>query len=132
MLSPFATFERAIDFYGDGSLYLVEAPGHMLGHMIALARIAPEAFICLAGDVCHNRACYVPAERIVSTENNYNIDVARETVRRLARLHAEAENVVVVLAHESEREHELPLFPRELGPWVVEEVEKRRSGSDSR
>ena len=40
-ISPFGPYERAIDLYGDGSLYLVDSPGHLPGHLAAAARIAP-------------------------------------------------------------------------------------------
>lgn len=29
----------AFDFFGDGSFYLLDAPGHSVGHMIGLARV---------------------------------------------------------------------------------------------
>lgn len=126
VLSPLGTFERAIDFYGDGSLYLVEAPGHVAGHLCALARVAPNSFIFLAADTCHNRECYCPGVRLVGPRMHTNLEVARDTVCRLTRLNKEADNVVVVLAHERERQDEMPFFPNELGPWVVEEIERKK------
>ncbi|PNP50086.1 hypothetical protein THARTR1_09218 [Trichoderma harzianum] len=49
-----------IDFYGDGSFYLLDTPGHDHGHLSALARTTSTAaghdkdtFILLAGDACH-------------------------------------------------------------------------------
>ncbi|KAI5799087.1 beta-lactamase-like protein [Geopyxis carbonaria] len=41
------------DFFGDGSLYLVKAEGHMPGHMLALARIKG-GWALLGGDSCHH------------------------------------------------------------------------------
>lgn len=125
--TPVGTFERAVDFFGDGSLYLVEAPGHIPGHLCALARVAPNAFLFLAADICHNRLCYAPGMRVVNAANHISHEVAKETVAKLARLHKEVPEAVVVLAHEKEREEEMPMFPSELGPWVAAEVEKRRA-----
>ncbi|KAJ3555476.1 hypothetical protein NM688_g2559 [Phlebia brevispora] len=126
VLSPLGMFERGVDFYGDGSLYLVDAPGHMPGHLSAFARVAPDGFLLLAGDTCHNRECYCPGERLVSSENHQDTAKARETVKRLVRTNEEVPNVIVVIAHEKEREDEMPLFPDELGPWAMSEIDKRR------
>ncbi|KAM3419578.1 hypothetical protein BST61_g2917 [Cercospora zeina] len=45
----------AIDYFGDGSVYLLNSPGHAVGHLCALVRttINPDTFIFLGGDVCH-------------------------------------------------------------------------------
>ncbi|KAI0642893.1 Metallo-hydrolase/oxidoreductase [Trametes meyenii] len=48
-------FSRAYDFFGDGSLYIVDAPGHLPGHINVLARTdALGAWIYLAGDSAHD------------------------------------------------------------------------------
>ncbi|KAK5994320.1 Cytochrome P450 monooxygenase mpaDE' [Cladobotryum mycophilum] len=48
----------ALDFYGDGSFYLLDTPGHAVGHFSALARTTSintgkDTFVLLGGDVCH-------------------------------------------------------------------------------
>jgi len=52
-LSP---FPYVIDFFKDGSVYIVNAPGHLPGHINLLCRISqnPTKFVCLAGDACHD------------------------------------------------------------------------------
>ncbi|KAJ4288792.1 hypothetical protein N0V88_007328 [Collariella sp. IMI 366227] len=47
---------RALDYFGDGSLYLLDTPGHTVGHISALARVTanPASFILFAGDVIHH------------------------------------------------------------------------------
>ncbi|KAJ7654497.1 beta-lactamase-like protein [Mycena polygramma] len=45
---------KAIDYFGDGSFYLLGTPGHMLGHLTALARVTPTTFIALGGDTFHH------------------------------------------------------------------------------
>ncbi len=47
---------RAIDFFGDGSFYILDTPGHAIGHLGALARTttAPDTFIFMGGDLCHH------------------------------------------------------------------------------
>lgn len=46
---------RGFDYFGDGSFYLLDAPGHALGHLNALARTSsnPDTFIFLAADSVH-------------------------------------------------------------------------------
>ncbi|RDW56417.1 hypothetical protein BP5796_13166 [Coleophoma crateriformis] len=47
---------RALDFFGDGSFYLLDAPGHDWGHLNGLVRTTsnPDTFIFLGGDVVHH------------------------------------------------------------------------------
>lgn len=50
----------AVDFYSDGSFYLLDTPGHAAGHLSGLARVTAshegqgrDTFILFGGDVCH-------------------------------------------------------------------------------
>ncbi|KAJ7777214.1 beta-lactamase-like protein [Mycena metata] len=45
---------KAIDYFGDGSFYLLNTPGHLPGHLTALARVTPTSFISLGGDTFHH------------------------------------------------------------------------------
>lgn len=54
----------ATDFYGDGSLYLLDTPGHWPGHICALARTTPDTFVFLGGDICHFAGDFRPSEAI--------------------------------------------------------------------
>ncbi|KAJ7118808.1 hypothetical protein C8R44DRAFT_625159 [Mycena epipterygia] len=44
----------ALDYLGDGSFYLLNTPGHLAGHIAALARVTPSSFIVLGADTCHH------------------------------------------------------------------------------
>lgn len=46
----------AIDYFGDGSFYLLDSPGHAIGHISGLARVttSPNSFILMGGDICHH------------------------------------------------------------------------------
>lgn len=48
----------AHDFFGDGSFYLLDTPGHCLGHISGLARTStsPDTFILMGGDLAHHSA----------------------------------------------------------------------------
>lgn len=47
---------RAFDFFDDGSFYLIDTPGHAVGHLGALARTTtnPDTFMFMGGDLCHH------------------------------------------------------------------------------
>lgn len=46
----------ALDYFGDGSYYLLDAPGHAVGHLCALARVTsgPDSYILMGGDAAHH------------------------------------------------------------------------------
>ncbi|KAH7886197.1 beta-lactamase-like protein [Phlebopus sp. FC_14] len=122
LVAPLGEFDRALDFFSDGSLYICDAPGHMPGHITALVRVAPNTFVLLAADSCHNRQCYDARStnggviRIISPENYEDWAVAKETVLKVTRM--SKRNVIVILAHEAEREEEMPMFPLTLNGWA--------------
>lgn len=47
---------KAFDYFGDGSFYILESPGHAIGHVNALARtsINPPRFVHMCGDSAHH------------------------------------------------------------------------------
>ncbi|TID00188.1 Cytochrome P450 monooxygenase mpaDE [Colletotrichum higginsianum] len=64
---------RALDYFGDGSFYLISAPGHAVGHINALARTtaagasadggssgSSSSFIYMAGDSFHHASVLRP------------------------------------------------------------------------
>ncbi|KAJ3170397.1 hypothetical protein HDU88_009026 [Geranomyces variabilis] len=57
---------RALDFFGDGSFYLLDAPGHAIGHICGLARTSasPPSFILMGADTCHHGGQLRPAESL--------------------------------------------------------------------
>lgn len=55
---------QAFDYFGDGSFYILNAPGHTTGHISALVRTTPDTFLFLGGDVCHFGGSYRPTKYI--------------------------------------------------------------------
>lgn len=63
---------RAVDFFGDGSFYLLDSPGHAVGHLCGLARTTlagqpagsaggnSDTFMLLGGDVAHHGGEFRP------------------------------------------------------------------------
>jgi hypothetical protein len=51
----FGSFKKAKDFFGDGSLWVIQAPGHMPGNLICCCRIQSGEWIVLGSDCAHSR-----------------------------------------------------------------------------
>jgi glyoxylase-like metal-dependent hydrolase (beta-lactamase superfamily II) len=50
----------SFDLFGDGSLFLLDVPGHAVGHISGFARTTPDTFVFIGGDVCHFGGSYRP------------------------------------------------------------------------
>jgi glyoxylase-like metal-dependent hydrolase (beta-lactamase superfamily II) len=57
---------NAVDFFGDGSFYLLDTPGHAVGHMAGLVRTTsnPDTFAMLGGDLCHSAGQIRPSQHL--------------------------------------------------------------------
>ncbi|KZV66789.1 Metallo-hydrolase/oxidoreductase [Peniophora sp. CONT] len=113
-------FPRAHDLFGDGSAYIIDAPGHVEGHINLLARTSADGgWIMLLGDACHER-------RLLTGEARFCIDIderGRQTTKmhtdlvaaqeHLARVRVLMENprVGVLLAHDA------PWWEEKKGFW---------------
>lgn len=56
---------RALDYFNDGSFYLLDCPGHAIGHMCGLARVTnghEATFVFMGGDVAHHGGEFRPTE----------------------------------------------------------------------
>lgn len=54
----------AFDYFGDGSFYLLDCPGHTIAHMMGLARTTPTSFVLMAADCCHHGGEFRPTQFI--------------------------------------------------------------------
>lgn len=57
---------RALDYFNDGSFYLLDTPGHAVGHLSALVRTTtnPDTFILLGGDLWHHGGEIRPSKHV--------------------------------------------------------------------
>ncbi|PMD35698.1 Metallo-hydrolase/oxidoreductase [Hyaloscypha variabilis F] len=103
---------HVMDIFLDGSLYIVDAPGHLPGHINLLARTSPNSYIYLAGDACHDRRI-MRKEREIGTWADAegftccihaNREKAEETIKRIGEL--ERSGVEVIFAHDVEWEQD--------------------------
>lgn len=61
---------EAFDYFGDGSFYLLDSPGHSIGHLTGLARTTTAAdghadhdsFVFMGADACHHPGVLRPTE----------------------------------------------------------------------
>jgi glyoxylase-like metal-dependent hydrolase (beta-lactamase superfamily II) len=105
---PLGPFPRAADWFGDGSLFVVDAPGHLPGHVNLLCRLAGEEWVCLAADSCHDvrildgeaqTVVYEDPERPgVMRSAHADLDAAEVHLERLRALRGIG--VEIVLAHD--------------------------------
>ncbi|GAQ45197.1 hypothetical protein AtubIFM55763_006660 [Aspergillus tubingensis] len=105
---PFGPFPHAMDFLGDGSLWIVQAPGHMPGNLCACARLASGDWILLGSDCCHSRALLdgvkdfarFPLPGGTHFCLHTDLDAARDTVARVRYLETHR-GVHIALAHDT-------------------------------
>ncbi|KAI8823450.1 beta-lactamase-like protein [Fimicolochytrium jonesii] len=110
--SPFGAFTHSLDLFSNGTLYILDAPGHFPGHIVAAARVGPGTFVLLGGDCCHCRESYTTSVRQIPECNHEDVVVARETLGRV-REHGKR-GWCALLAHETERLGECPIYPEVL------------------
>ncbi|WRT63722.1 uncharacterized protein IL334_000645 [Kwoniella shivajii] len=149
-------FDRGVDWFGDGSLWFLDAPGHCPGHIMALCRVTagPDTYILLGGDASHHQALYLPVPTdtedqrspipVLDGKPQLAIDppLATYVTGQMTRMSKE-DNVMVVLAHEGQVNGIVDLFPGDLGLWktkgwketkekeVMEAARKREAKSSS-
>ncbi|WWC66674.1 uncharacterized protein I206_100578 [Kwoniella pini CBS 10737] len=124
-------FDRGVDWFGDGSLWFLDAPGHCPGHIMALCRVSaqPDTYVLLGGDASHHQALYLPVPEdgvdlrspipVIDGKPQLAIDpkLATYTIGQMTRMSAE-DNVMVILAHEGQVEGIVDLYPGDLSGWM--------------
>ncbi|KAH8808512.1 beta-lactamase-like protein [Xylogone sp. PMI_703] len=62
---------NAFDYFSDGSFYLLDSPGHAIGHLCGLARVtsSPDSFIFMGGDAGHHGGQFRPSQYLPLPES---------------------------------------------------------------
>ncbi len=110
---PLAGFPHTLDFFNDGSLYIIDSPGHLYGHVNLLARTGAHKYVYLGGDCCHDPRILKGEKGIAMYEDgrggtrSVHVDtgVARKTLDRIEEFVREKGaggelEVEVVVAHD--------------------------------
>lgn len=89
-------FPAVIDVFDDGSIYLIDSPGHLFGHMNLLARVGATKWVYLGGDCCHDPRILTGEKGIALYDDgtgtghlrsvHVNTAVARATLDRIQHL----------------------------------------------
>ncbi len=97
---------RTLDIFQDGSVLIVDAPGHLAGHINILVQIGPSKNVYLAGDACHDRRIMRREREIGEWEDaeghicciHGDKKLAEQTIERIREL--EQQGVEVIFAHD--------------------------------
>lgn len=99
--SAVGPFENSLDLFGDGSIRLVDLPGHAPGMLGALVNVADEGTYFLCADACWSLDAIESSgtprgvhRRIASDKREQD-----ETYRKLARLKSEMPDLQIVPSH---------------------------------
>ncbi|ETI24045.1 hypothetical protein G647_03414 [Cladophialophora carrionii CBS 160.54] len=103
---------RVLDIFNDGSLLIVDSPGHLPGHINLLARTSPSTSVYLAGDACHDRRIMRNERQIGEWLDEHghiccihaDKKLAEQTIERIQAL--EKSGVEVIFAHDFEWEED--------------------------
>jgi glyoxylase-like metal-dependent hydrolase (beta-lactamase superfamily II) len=108
---PFKHLPQTLDIFSDGSVLIVNAPGHLAGHVNLLAQTSDTHLVYLGGDACHDRRL-LTGEKEIGEWNDAHGHIccihadrkqAEETIRRIKQL--ENEGVEIIFAHDVEWEN---------------------------
>lgn len=103
---------ETLDLFNDGSLLIVNAPGHLAGHQNLLARISDTHQVYMAGDACHDRRLLTGDKEIGEWNDDHghvccihaNRAEAERTIERIRGL--EKRGVEIIFAHDVEWEND--------------------------
>lgn len=107
---PLGPFPATLDLFEDGSVYVIDTPGHLPGHVNLLCR-TKDKWICLCGDAFHDRRLLTGEKEIGEFPNPHgdmicihvDKEAAAESIRRIRALHEGAgDQVEIIAAHEDE------------------------------
>ncbi len=99
--------EGEVDLFGDGTIRLLETPGHSAGHMSLLLDLEQTGFVLLTADAADNRSQWEGRQR---PRAFYSAQAATESLARLREL-AQQANALLVLGHDHEEWWQLRRAP---------------------
>ncbi|KAF2666416.1 hypothetical protein BT63DRAFT_463490 [Microthyrium microscopicum] len=142
---------EAVDYFGDGSFYLLSTPGHAIGHMSALARTTAspeESFVFLGGDIVHFNGGFRPTQQVPLPCSELDDDPRTTPFfkiadgpdgQRVAHNHANTQQsvdhmeifdaddrILIIIAHDASLLDVIDeMFPKTLNGWKVKGWKQR-------
>jgi len=95
-VKSFATFGRAVDLFGDGSVRLLSTPGHSAGHQSVLLRLA-ERELLLTGDAAYTTEALAGRETPLRADDAHRF---RRSVGELRRFLDLTPRAVAICGHD--------------------------------
>ena len=101
---------NAVDYFGDGSVWIIDTPGHLHGHVNALLRVGPDKWVYLGGDCCHDRRIITGERGIAEYDNGHGgvksahseLSVAKKTIQNIQKLiEVNGDTVEWIVAHDT-------------------------------
>ncbi|KAH7133867.1 beta-lactamase-like protein [Dactylonectria macrodidyma] len=107
--TPWGPFDQALDYLGDGSFWILTAPGHMEGNLAACARLESGELVLLASDCCHSRDIFLGTKQIANVPMpdgssfclHESLDAALDTISKLREAVNEY-GMHIAMAHDAE------------------------------
>lgn len=96
------------DVFGDGSVTIVAAPGHTIGHQVLLVRLARTGPVVLSGDMVHYSGNW-NAKRVPSM--NFNADQSAKSMQMVEQLMART-GAKLWINHDPEQGKAIPKAPQ--------------------
>jgi glyoxylase-like metal-dependent hydrolase (beta-lactamase superfamily II) len=105
---PLGPFPAVLDLFGDSSVYVIDTPGHLPGHLNLLCR-TKDKWLCLCGDAFHDRRLLTGEKEIGVFQSPHgdwicihlDKEAAAESIRRLREFgKAAGDQVEIIAAHE--------------------------------
>lgn len=69
---------RAKDYFDDGSMYILDTPGHAIGHISALVRTTYNSYVFLGADICHFGGSFRPTPYVPLPPSLSSVDLCRD------------------------------------------------------
>ena len=110
---PYLGFRRSLDFYGDGSLVVVPAPGHTPGSIIAFMTLPDGRRFAFVGDLAWQRESITEREErpwLVRTNLENDPAGVRDNLLRMSAVWQRFPDMILAPAHDARGFAELPIL----------------------
>lgn len=112
-------FPRSHDVFGGGSLVVVPAPGHTPGSVVVFLTLPDQKRFAFLGDLVWQREGVTEREErpwVQRTLGDTDPAQVRDSILRVAALHARLPELTLASAHDSRGFEALPPLPASLSP----------------